>query len=152
MTYLKTAGRPGCFFCAYARQKKDGENHVLLRGRRCFVVLNRFPYNSGHLLVAPLAHKPGLARLDAGEREEVLDLLVRMQDLLGRVLRPHGFNIGANLGRAAGAGVPGHFHLHLVPRWNGDSNFMPVVGKTKVIPQALGDLYAQLQKALRKGR
>lgn len=153
MTFLKKAHRKlsGCFFCDYApRPKRDRENLVLLRGKSCFVVFNRFPYNSGHLMVAPLAHKGELSRLTAAERAELFDLLVRMQGLLDRALKPHGYNVGFNLGRAAGAGVPGHIHLHIVPRWDGDTNFMPVVGETKVVPQALDELYGTLQKALRR--
>ena len=152
MAFVQGPPRHACFFCDYARQKKDRENLVVLRGRTCFAILNRFPYNTGHLMVAPLAHKRDLGRLTARERAELLDLLVTMQGALDRALRPEGYNIGINLGRVAGAGVPGHVHIHVVPRWGGDTNFMPVVGLTKVIPQALEDLYSQLQKVLRKGR
>ncbi len=152
MTYILGPRRNSCFFCDYARRKRDRKDLVILRGRTCFALLNRFPYNSGHLMVAPLAHKRALGQLTAEERAEIFDLLVAAQEALDRALRPHGYNIGLNLGRVAGAGVPGHVHFHIVPRWNGDTNFMPVVGLTKVVPQALEDLYGQLQKALHKGR
>ncbi len=155
--YVRKVAReesPGaCFFCAYARRPSgDRRNLVLLRGRACFAMLNRYPYTSGHLLVAPLAHKADLARLDPVEREDLFDLLVRAQGALEKAVEPHGFNIGINLGRAAGAGVPGHIHLHVVPRWTGDTNFMVAAGGTRVLPMGLDDLYARLQKALRRGR
>jgi ATP adenylyltransferase len=155
--YLRKITRetaPGaCFFCDYAAApKKDRRNLVLLRGKSCYVVLNRFPYTGGHLLIAPMAHKGELDLLDPAERGEIFDLLIRMQKVLQRLMRPQGFNIGLNLGRAAGAGIPGHLHFHLVPRWNGDHNFMTTVSHVKVIPQALEELHAELQKALRTVR
>ncbi len=146
--------KPGaCFFCDYVKKPKgDRKNLVVLRGKTCFVVLNRFPYSSGHLLIAPLAHKAELAHFTDAERAELFDLLVRMQQLLDRLMHPQGFNLGLNIGRAAGAGVPGHLHFHLLPRWNGDTNFMTSVAHVKVIPQALQELHGELQKALRSVR
>ena len=157
MTFLKKARKGGrstaCFFCDYARRRKqDRKNLVLLRGRSCMVVLNLYPYTTGHLMVAPLAHKGNLAAFTAEERAELFDLLVRSQKAIDRALRPHGYNVGFNLGQAAGAGVPGHAHLHIVPRWVGDSNFMTTVGNARVIPESLQKVFADLQKALRKGR
>jgi ATP adenylyltransferase len=153
MTFIRGPRRKSCFFCDYAKSPaRDGENLVLLRGRSCFVVMNRFPYNNGHLMVAPLAHTGDLGRLKTVTRAELFDLLVTAQKTLDRALRPEGYNIGINLGRVAGAGVPGHVHIHIVPRWNGDTNFMPVLGLTKVIPQALKDLHHRLQKVLPEGR
>ena len=157
MPYLRKITRPkkpdACFFCEYAAApRKDRGNLVALRGKTCFVVLNRFPYSGGHLLVAPLAHKGELATLDAGERQEIFDHLVRMQETLDRLMHPQGYNVGLNIGRAAGAGIPGHLHFHIVPRWNGDTNFMASVAQSKVIPQALEELHADLQKALRGRR
>ncbi len=150
MKYIKEAHKDtGCFFCAYLRQKRDSETFILHRGEHCFSILNRYPYNTGHLMVAPRVHKASLADLNA---EEILDLwgqARQMQAILDRALHPQGYNLGINLGRIAGAGVLGHLHLHIVPRWNGDTNFMPVVGGTKVMPLALGDLYRQLRRALR---
>jgi ATP adenylyltransferase len=142
-----------CFFCDYARApRKDRENLVLVRGKSCFVVMNRYPYTGGHLLVAPLVHQGELRKLGPAAREEIFDLLVRMEGLLRRSLRAHGFNIGINLDRAAGAGVPGHLHFHVVPRWIGDANFMTTTGRVRVIPEALEELHARLQKSLRNGR
>ena len=151
--YLKKITRektpPACFFCAYvAAPKKDRKNLVLYRGKTCFTVLNRFPYTGGHLLIAPLAHKGEMEDLTAEERLEIFDQLVLMQKALAQIMHPQGFNIGLNVGRAAGAGVPGHLHFHILPRWNGDHNFITTVAHVKVIPQALEELHAELQKAL----
>lgn len=143
----------GCFFCEYAAHPRDDrKNLVVARGKTCLVMLNRFPYTGGHLLVAPRAHKAELQLLSAAERLEIFDLIIRMERVLRRVMRPQGFNIGLNLGRAAGAGIPGHLHFHVVPRWNGDHNFMTSVAHVKVIPQALEELHRELQKALRTVR
>jgi ATP adenylyltransferase len=153
MTFIQGPPRKTCFFCEYAKSPgRDRDNLVLLRGRDCFVLMNRFPYNNGHLMVAPLSHAGDLGKLKPGARREMFDLLVAAQKGLDRALRPDGYNIGINLGRVAGAGVPGHVHVHVVPRWNGDTNFMPVLGLTKVIPEALRSLHGRLQKALSNGR
>ena len=153
MEYIRKAGKGGgCFFCGALRGRADRKNLLLLRGKTCLAMLNLFPYNNGHLLIAPRAHKGRLTALSKTERAELFDLTVRMQKVLERALRPDGFNIGINLGRVAGAGVPGHVHQHIVPRWNGDTNFMPAVGATKVMPQALEDLFDRLQKVLRASR
>ena len=142
-----------CFFCEYvAAPKKDRKNLVVLRGKTCFTVMNRFPYAGGHLLIAPFAHKADLADFTAGEREETFDHLIRMQRVLEKLMKPQGFNMGLNIGRAAGAGVPGHLHFHLLPRWNGDSNFMTTAAQVRVIPQALDELHGELQKTLRSVR
>ena len=153
MPYIRKAGKGGgCFFCAALRGRADRKNLLLLRGKTCLAMLNLFPYNNGHLLIAPRAHKGRLTALSKTERAELFDLTVRMQQLLERALRPDGFNIGINLGRVAGAGVPGHVHQHIVPRWNGDTNYMTAVGATKVMPQALEDLFDRLQKVLHTSR
>ncbi len=141
---------PGCFLCRYlaADPSADAENFVVARTARSVAVLNRFPYNNGHMLIAPVAHKSTLEELD---QEELLDgmlLLRRMTTVLGKVLNAEGVNIGLNLGSAAGAGLPGHLHWHIVPRWNGDSNFMTVVADVNVIPQSLRALYDMLQESL----
>ena len=132
----------GCFLCRYAAEPRaDRENLVVARGKRTLTVLNRFPYNNGHLLVAPLAHKASLEDLDDDELLEAMQTLQRMTGMIRRRISAEGFNLGLNIGRAAGAGLPGHLHWHLVPRWNGDTNFMPVLSNVNVIPQSLEALY-----------
>ena len=138
----------GCFLCRYRDQpQKDAENLVLWRGQRCLAVLNRFPYTGGHSMVAPLAHVGGLGDLDAPAMLEMMCMLRDLQSALERTVHAQGFNVGINIGRCAGAGLPGHLHVHIVPRWNGDTNFMAVLGGARVIPQSLDLLYAALKKA-----
>jgi ATP adenylyltransferase len=139
---------PGCFLCRGVADTLDRENLIVGRGPRSVVVVNRYPYNNGHLLVAPLLHKASLAELDADEHFELQQQITRCVALLERHLNAEGFNIGLNLGRVAGAGLPGHLHWHIVPRWSGDVNFMPVVAGIHVIPQSLDELWIQLQAAL----
>lgn len=137
-----------CFFCTYAANPAaDVEQHVIARGTTCFVVLNRFPYAPGHLLVASYRHVATLHALSAAERAEAVGLLAHGQAVLERTMRPQGFNVGINLGRAAGAAIEAHLHWHLVPRWVGDTNFMPVVGECHCLPQALGDTATLLRAA-----
>ena len=139
----------GCFLCRYASQPEhDSPNYVVARGKSTFIVLNRFPYNNGHLLVAPLAHKPDLADLTEGELQDCTRQLQQMTTVLRRLLNAEGFNIGLNLGQVAGAGLPGHLHWHLVPRWSGDTNFMPVMAGVHVIPQSLDALFELLTSEL----
>ena len=137
-----------CFICSALATDKDRENLVALRSSQSVVVLNRFPYNNGHLLIAPNAHKGELHELDQGELLEVMETLRRMVTVLRDLIKPEGFNIGLNLGRVAGAGLPGHLHWHVVPRWNGDTNFMPVLGDAKVISQSLEAFWEMLTRAL----
>ena len=143
------APKAGCFLCRYRDESCDAENYVVDRSEHSLIVLNRFPYNNGHLLIAPREHKAGLDDLrDA----ELLDLQIqvrRMIKLLGLVMGAEGFNVGLNLGRVAGAGLPGHLHWHIVPRWDGDVNFMPAIADTKVIPQSLDALFQLLQADLK---
>jgi len=142
-----------CFLCRdVAHPENDDANLVLRRTDLSIVVLNRFPYNNGHLLLAPVRH---IADLAEASDDELLDLMKLMRDtqrLLSLAISPHGFNVGLNFGRCAGAGLPGHLHVHVVPRWNGDTNFMSVCGDTKLISQSLADLLDQLkQKAKAQG-
>jgi ATP adenylyltransferase len=138
-----------CFLCRYAAAPKDDQsNLVVARGPRTLTLLNRFPYNNGHLLVAPLAHKANLTDLDPDELLECQQELQRMIAIITEAMSAEGFNVGLNLGRIAGAGVPGHLHWHLVPRWNGDTNFMPVLADVNVIPQSLEALYSLLTTLL----
>jgi len=120
--------------------------YVVFRGRRVYCLLNRYPYNNGHVMIAPYRHLRSLSQLAPGESSELMGVATRMIGVLRRILRPHGFNLGLNLGRAAGAGIAGHLHLHVVPRWVGDTNFMSVAGGTKVISQSLEALYDRLRR------
>lgn len=134
-------GNEPCFICQGLADRDDRRHLIAWRAPQSVVVLNRFPYNNGHLLIAPCAHKAQLQDLDASELLETMETLRRMVQLLDRLIRPDGYNIGLNLGQAAGAGLPGHLHWHVVPRWHGDTNFMPILGNTKVIVQSLDALY-----------
>ena len=141
-----------CFICQALKEQDDRKNLVALRKPQSVVVLNRFPYNNGHLLIAPVQHKPTLGELTADETLEVMETLREMIDILNSIMHPEGYNVGLNLGRVAGAGVPGHLHWHLVPRWNGDTNFMPVFTNTKVISQSLESLYDLIQSQIRNSK
>jgi ATP adenylyltransferase len=137
-----------CVFCAlFAADVGDRERLVVHRGERCVVMLNLYPYGSGHLLVMPLRHIATLEELDADERVEFFDLLVDAAAALKVAYGPDGMNVGANLGRAAGAGVPGHLHFHILPRWGGDTNFMTSIGETRVIPEDLATTLAKVIEA-----
>src|SRR3989339_217357 len=127
----------GCVFCRIVKEKKDKKNFVVIRRNHCFAVLNIYPYNNGHTLIVINRHVNDLDKLNKEERDEFLDLLIETKTLIQKTISPAGFNIGMNLGRVAGAGCPGHLHIHVVPRWAGDINFMPVVSGIKVISQSL---------------
>ncbi len=144
--YVEGLAEPpdGCLFCLLPTQP-DAEALILRRGRHAFAVLNRFPYVTGHLMVGPLRHVAELADLTGPERGEIWELLVAAQEAVDRSLAPDAYNMGANLGRVAGAGVPAHLHFHLVPRWSGDTNFMSVIGGTRVLPEDLEDTLARLR-------
>jgi ATP adenylyltransferase len=140
-------GDEECIFCRLPGQD-DEEGLILRRGEHAFAVLNRYPYATGHLMVGPYRHVAGPGDLDDAERSEMWSLLALGEEAARRAISPDGFNIGANLGRVAGAGVPGHLHFHLVPRWSGDTNFMSVVGGTRVIPEDLADTWNRLRAEL----
>jgi ATP adenylyltransferase len=148
LDYVAAPSKPesgsDCFICRGLAETSDSVNLIAQRTSLSVAVLNRYPYNNGHLLVAPLAHKADLADLSDDELLDLQKTLRVMAAKLTRILKPDGFNIGLNLGRVAGAGLPGHLHWHIVPRWNGDTNFMPVLGDTKVISQSLDALYEML--------
>ena len=148
MGYILEPKGDGCFLCSALASAEDERNLVLERRERSFAIFNRFPYNNGHMLVAPNAHKGDLGDLDDAELAELFRLTRDTQRLLAGAMKPHGFNVGLNLGACAGAGVPGHLHVHIVPRWNGDTNFMPVIGGAKVIVQSLEALYKVLREQL----
>ncbi|MBC7226258.1 MAG: HIT domain-containing protein [Thermoflexales bacterium] len=133
-----------CLFCLKPRQP-DEEAHIVYRGRLCYVVLNRFPYNNGHLMVVPYAHVPSLEDLDGPTLAEWMALTQTSLRVLREAYNPQGFNVGLNIGTAAGAGVADHVHLHVVPRWGGDTNYMSVVGHTRTIPEWLDDTYRRLR-------
>ena len=152
--YIRPKGkkRRGCIFCGMVKQPSGGTEHVLERTALSFAVLNLYPYNNGHVLVLPKRHVKGVEALSVAERLDWLDLYVRIEKALRKALRPDGINTGINLGRAAGAGIPGHLHLHVVPRWKGDVNFMPVIARTKVISESLESVHRELTRVLRKRR
>jgi ATP adenylyltransferase len=154
LAYVANPKPPGaadeCFICKGLAETNDRANLIAQRGRQSVVLLNRFPYNNGHLLVAPLAHKAELRDLDDGEALEMQQTLARLMSVLGELMKPDGWNVGLNLGRVAGAGLPGHLHWHLVPRWNGDTNFMPVLADVRVIAQSLDSLYDLLVERLNR--
>ena len=154
LSYVAAAKPPAaddpCFICQGLRENDDRRNLVALRTPRSVVVLNRFPYNNGHLLVAPSTHKGTLDELDADEMLETMETVRRMVRLLVRLMKPDGYNIGLNLGRAAGTGLPGHLHWHVVPRWSGDTNFMPVISDSRVVVQSLDALYDLLTAGLKE--
>ena len=147
LEYVQSANKQDvCIFCA-AAEGDDEEHLVVRRGERALVLLNKFPYASGHLLIAPYRHGPSFGELDDGEALEVHRLGAQGLDTLAAVYKSEGFNLGWNIGRIAGAGIPDHGHLHVVPRWSGDTNFMPVLGDVKVIPEHLTATRARLAEA-----
>ena len=146
---LHTPGAAGCFLCEAGNAKTDAEKAdrlVLWQTDSCVVLMNRFPYTNGHLLVAPIAHKAETEELSTAEKLDLMEQTDQAVRLLKRAVSAQGFNIGINLGRCAGAGVPGHLHQHVVPRWGGDVNFMSVVGEIQVVPEAITKLYRELLK------
>ncbi len=144
--YIRGEKEHECFLCRMFAEKTDRENLILFRGKTCVVNMNRYPYNSGHLMVAPIRHIADLDELTPEEEQEFSELTRRAVSALRAALQPEGFNIGINLGAAAGAGLEDHLHRHIVPRWAGDTNFMPVIGDTHVVPEALSETYDILRK------
>ena len=148
MEYIRGLSKPSeCFLCDYVRNpQQDGDNLVLWRAAHSFVVFNRYPYNNGHMLICPNRHIADLSEASDAEMAELMKLVRETQKALTVAIHPQGFNVGMNFGRCAGAGLPGHLHIHIVPRWNGDTNYMAVCGGTDVISQGLRDLYDQLRQ------
>ncbi len=148
MSYISDENKQrGCIFCDFPKENNDEVRNILFRGKSCFVILNAFPYNSGHLMVAPYRH---VANYDDLSLEEITDfnlLTFRCLKMMRKVLKPEGFNMGINMGKVAGAGFAGHVHLHIVPRWNGDTNFMSVINDTRVVPEALSQTYSKFSEA-----
>jgi ATP adenylyltransferase len=157
LAYITGSGQPtGCVFCPDtfddAARQAEFDSLVLHRGSHCFVILNLFPYNSGHLMVVPHRHISSLAEATAGELGELIEMTRRAEMALTEAYEPHGMNMGINLGKPAGAGVLGHVHMHVVPRWNGDTNFMSVVGQTRVLPEELPVTAARLRPIFERFR
>ncbi|OGJ85616.1 MAG: HIT family hydrolase [Candidatus Raymondbacteria bacterium RifOxyA12_full_50_37] len=136
-----------CIFCDKPRENKDRDNLILARSSHCFVIMNRFPYNNGHLLIVPFAHKDDVCGLENNAYQNLWETVRTCKKALNATLSPQGFNIGMNLGRVSGAGIDQHCHVHIVPRWNGDTNFMPVIGQTKVLSEGLFATYDKLKPA-----
>jgi ATP adenylyltransferase len=145
---LKADSKGGCFLCQYPREDKDEANLILFRGEKNYIILNAYPYNSGHLMVTPYRHIGKLQDMTDIESNEHFELIKTSVKLLTEVLKPSGFNTGMNLGRIAGAGIADHIHTHIVPRWEGDANFMPVLSETKVIPESLPMTYCRLKDGM----
>jgi ATP adenylyltransferase len=147
MEYIENSNKEeGCIFCN-AQAKEDGaESLIAFRGERAYVILNRFPYTSGHLMVVPFEHKANFEELDPPTRAEMMELTSQCMTILRKVYRPEAFNMGANIGEPAGAGVKEHVHIHIVPRWTGDTNFMSTVGETRVLPELLEQTYERVRK------
>jgi ATP adenylyltransferase len=146
MDYILGDKEKGCIFCEKLKKKKDKENLILYQNQYAFVMMNKFPYNNGHVMVVPKRHCHDLEELSDYELRELFHLLKASTQILKSSLRPHGFNIGINIGRAGGAGEE-HIHFHIVPRWIGDTNFMPILGETKIIPEYLERTYQKLHSA-----
>ena len=143
--YIKKAKEEGCILCQKPAEEDDTANYILFRGQKNFVIMNCYPYNAGHLMIAPYRHVADLDSLTDEELDEHYRLVRQSIRVLRQVFQPEGFNIGMNLGRVAGAGVDKHLHTHIVPRWNGDTNFMPVIADIKVVNEALGECYQKIR-------
>ena len=148
MTYIQSNKQEeACVFCTALAQPDGSENLIVKRGRWAFVILNRFPYTSGHLMVVPYAHQPVLRGLTSETRAEMMELTTQATRILNEVYQPQGFNLGINIGEAAGAGITEHIHMHIVPRWGGDTNFMSSLAETRVLPEALEETYRRVRQA-----
>jgi ATP adenylyltransferase len=144
--YIRNPNPSGCIFCDKPKESKDTENFILFRGKLNFIIMNAFPYNPGHLMVVPYRHAGKLEDLTAEERNDHYEIVSRAVGVLREVSKTDNFNVGMNLGRVAGAGIADHIHTHIVPRWNGDNNFMPVIGETRVISESMTDIFHKLKE------
>ncbi len=150
MKYIQafaSSEEPECFLCENQKMKDNENNLILIRGRHCFIIMNLYPYNNGHLMIAPFRHTGDFLSLTAEETSEASEMIKLSIRALNETMHPHGFNVGLNLGRIAGAGIEEHIHWHIVPRWSGDTNFMPVISETKVVSESLHEGYRRLKKA-----
>jgi ATP adenylyltransferase len=152
MEYIESNKVEGCVFCSAQEMEDSAENLIAFRGEYAYVILNRYPYTSGHLMVVPFIHKPDFEELDPPTRAEMMELTARSMTVLRKVYRPEAFNMGANIGEAAGAGVKEHVHIHIVPRWGGDTNFMSTLGETRVLPESLERTYQRIRKGFHENR
>jgi len=150
MSYVVDSKPDGCIFCTKAEQSKDRDNHILYRARYNFVILNAYPYNSGHLMVVPYKHVSCITELDIAALQEMFIVAQGCVQVMNEYLHAEGLNFGMNIGQAAGAGIEQHLHLHVVPRWNGDTNYMTSTADTRVVPQDLDETYAGLQPVLKE--
>ncbi|MCD6559426.1 HIT family hydrolase [Thermococci archaeon] len=148
--YIRSPKHDGCIFCDFPKENRDRERLILYRGEHAFVIMNNYPYNPGHVMIAPYRHVGKWEELTDEELLDMMKLSQLMIKALKRSMNPDGFNLGVNLGRVAGAGIEDHVHIHIVPRWNGDTNFMPVVADTKIIPESLEETYKELKNALKE--
>lgn len=140
----------GCIFCKRVKEKKDEKNLILFRGERSFIIMNRFPYNTGHLMVCPNRHTGKLENLTESEISDLMKTAQLSIKVLKSALKPEAINLGMNLGKVSGAGVANHLHIHIVPRWSGDTNFMPIVAETKVVSISLREVFKKLKKSLKR--
>jgi ATP adenylyltransferase len=148
MTYIQSSKVEGeCAFCIELGRPDGPENLIVSRAPRTFVILNRYPYTSGHLMVVPYDHQSSLEALDPATRAEMMELTMKATQVLAKVYHPQGFNLGMNIGEAAGAGIAEHVHMHVVPRWSGDTNFMTSLASTRILPETLEDTYRRLKEA-----
>ncbi len=145
MEYIRMEKPEGCILCQKPKETDDALNYILYRGEKNFVIMNSYPYNPGHLMIAPYRHIANLEELTDAERNEHFEIVSRSIKILKQVFSPGGLNIGINVGKVAGAGIDGHVHTHIVPRWQGDTNFMPVISNIRVIPEALAETYKMLE-------
>lgn len=150
MAYIGGKPARGCVMCRIARSRTDRPAWVVARSAHSLVALNAFPYNSGHVMVVPKRHSAGLTGLTAAERADLMELLERTERAVRRAYKPEGINVGVNMGQCAGAGVPGHVHIHLLPRWGGDTNFMPALSGTKVMPESVAATWKRLRAAFKE--
>src|SRR5690349_2183568 len=151
MEYIESYKEEGCVFCTAQEMEDGAENLIAFRGEYSYVILNRYPYTSGHLMVVPFEHKSTFEELDAPTRAEMMELMSRCMTVLRRIYRPEAFNMGANIGEAAGAGIKQHVHIHIVPRWAGDTNFMTTVGASRVLPESLERTHERVRAAFLEG-
>ena len=144
--FILSKKEKGCIFCKRLKEKDSVKNLIIYRGKKAMVILNKFPYNAGHTMIVPIRHVGQIEKLRQDEVVEFMELTQKAVVIIKNILKPTSMNLGMNLGKASGAGVPGHLHMHIIPRWTGDTNFMPIIGKTKVVSIPLEPIYKKLRK------